>query len=974
MSRNLRIDSLFVEQFGGLSNRILTIDCPGLVIVHGKNEAGKSTVATLLSWLLVGPDGTAEDSHRFGRPEDQLSGRVEGEFDGRPMRIEGRFKLLKSGAPRGSNISVSLEERTIGVDELRLMLGGIDSRVFQSIYRMWGGDLHVSRGVLDQVADVALAGFGGKKNINDVVSFLERQRTKLIESTAKDSISWQALEKVNQEVDREIERLGSNANEYLRACSDLDEMNLSLARFRQDVTELGIRLNALRVLEAVSSDRQREREIRLDLEALAEVPESWVPLVRRSDDLKQLASERSSEESLRITTRESVDELAASLGVGEEKKTLLQVDPSRAVAVTRLHENLKAAQRSLSEAERQASKSSHEERATHQALLEATDGIAAIGVVVDDVAIPTEEESQTLHQKLRNWSKELEQLESAKDQVAEQRVKVRVAEAELQNKQGFWESFGLAVTPQQWRVSPASPADVAVVSNPRSQLIVGLFAAGLTIVVILGLPRIAAVVISALVFGGYFVFQGRNRTIRVPSQRSGQVGGPEQELQEAATDVIAAVGIRDDHLRELARLEALQENLNDRVEQAKRDLEKDMRQFGVDSNWSLSQWQALVARMNEVRETVSAHGDALTRLEIDRDSSASAAEVVDRLTDEASSLLENCGLKGLDFDFVAGNVDEFLNLANRLSELRRLDERIKHLEGEFIEICRPVTSPTDEKERNTLLSELEAFVELHDKRKDLDHELNQINERVNGRFRENKIAKQLSNEFVSLESISEEIAGLEVTLGVGQDSIEQLNQEIGRSKTRINELSEENFLASLRLKKGENQDLSDSHLVRGVAHAIAKSLLAKAASERRRNRQPDLVKRASELLKIVSDDWEEIILGPNESGSVSVSVAKHGGQELSSTRLSTGAQALTHLAIRLATAEMDGERRQVKFPLLCDDPLVHFDDERARLVMPLLSEIASRGRQIILLTCHERTVEVGRAVGAKIVHMSDTSR
>jgi uncharacterized protein YhaN len=87
-----------------------------------------------------------------------------------------------------------------------------------------------------------------------------------------------------------------------------------------------------------------------------------------------------------------------------------------------------------------------------------------------------------------------------------------------------------------------------------------------------------------------------------------------------------------------------------------------------------------------------------------------------------------------------------------------------------------------------------------------------------------------------------------------------------------------------------------------------------------------------------------------------------------SRRLSTGARALVYLALRIAMADHDGEMRNVGFPLLCDDPLVHLDDRRARSAVDVLAA-AANDRQVLLFTCHERTVEAARAAGASVVHL-----
>ncbi len=66
--------------------------------------------------------------------------------------------------------------------------------------------------------------------------------------------------------------------------------------------------------------------------------------------------------------------------------------------------------------------------------------------------------------------------------------------------------------------------------------------------------------------------------------------------------------------------------------------------------------------------------------------------------------------------------------------------------------------------------------------------------------------------------------------------------------------------------------------------------------------------------------------------------------------LSLGTRQQLYLALRVAlliTAENVGR----SLPILCDDILVNFDDERRREAIKVIVEL-SRYRQVILFTCH----------------------
>jgi len=87
--------------------------------------------------------------------------------------------------------------------------------------------------------------------------------------------------------------------------------------------------------------------------------------------------------------------------------------------------------------------------------------------------------------------------------------------------------------------------------------------------------------------------------------------------------------------------------------------------------------------------------------------------------------------------------------------------------------------------------------------------------------------------------------------------------------------------------------------------------------------------------------------------------------------LSTASRAQLYLSFRLAMADQDAENKRggLKIPLICDDSLVHFDDERAEATLPILKEIADKERQVILFTCHERTRKSAKAIGVKVIEL-----
>jgi len=78
--------------------------------------------------------------------------------------------------------------------------------------------------------------------------------------------------------------------------------------------------------------------------------------------------------------------------------------------------------------------------------------------------------------------------------------------------------------------------------------------------------------------------------------------------------------------------------------------------------------------------------------------------------------------------------------------------------------------------------------------------------------------------------------------------------------------------------------------------------------------------------------------------------------------LSRGAREELYLAMRLGLIA-EYEKHGEPMPLVMDDIMVNFDDERAGRALEAVAAFAA-GRQVIIMTCHRRTLDLCLASGA----------
>lgn len=128
---------------------------------------------------------------------------------------------------------------------------------------------------------------------------------------------------------------------------------------------------------------------------------------------------------------------------------------------------------------------------------------------------------------------------------------------------------------------------------------------------------------------------------------------------------------------------------------------------------------------------------------------------------------------------------------------------------------------------------------------------------------------------------------------------------------------------------------------------IAKRSLESAIAEWERKSQPEVYRVASRLLSgMTGGAWQQVRL--NAQGELEVLDAV--GASRTPNLLSLGTRQQLYLSLRIAlllTATNVGRA----LPVLCDDILVNFDDERRAQAATALAELAQH-RQVILFTCH----------------------
>ncbi len=202
-----------------------------------------------------------------------------------------------------------------------------------------------------------------------------------------------------------------------------------------------------------------------------------------------------------------------------------------------------------------------------------------------------------------------------------------------------------------------------------------------------------------------------------------------------------------------------------------------------------------------------------------------------------------------------------------------------------------------------------------------------------------------------------------------EEKVRDLNQEFGARGNQLETLRKQEKWQELADRRSTLDEQRKQLLLMGASYAIAESLLSEVEQEFIRNNQPALLQKANEYFCSFTRANREIYRTLGQNSELQVNYPDAGDLKLD--QLSTGARCSLYFALRLAKASVDSEKSQVFLPFICDDPLVHVDDQRISQIISALQQGPASERQIILFTCHQRILTLAEQVGASTIDLSE---
>ena len=217
------------------------------------------------------------------------------------------------------------------------------------------------------------------------------------------------------------------------------------------------------------------------------------------------------------------------------------------------------------------------------------------------------------------------------------------------------------------------------------------------------------------------------------------------------------------------------------------------------------------------------------------------------------------------------------------------------------------------------------------------------------------------------DRLGEESARLSELHGEVAVRRDALREERGGIDTELAQLTGEEESSALRIRRSTLEEQLREHAHEWSRLTIAEALLEKTRQKFEQERQPSVIRHAQDFFSGVTGQRYQRLYAPIGQQTITVTDATGTGKQPAD--LSRGTREQLYLALRFGLIREFGEHAE-RLPVVVDEALVNFDQERARLAAESFAELAETN-QVLVFTCHPATADLfHEAAGAQVVDIS----
>ncbi len=883
----MRVEKLEIGSFGCFVDRSIPNVSENLVIVHGLNEAGKSTLFNLLTTLLYGfypvSDFPYHPWHVDRYPELRAVLTLQ---DG--TRAEVWRKLTST--PQGRLIRDDRAQELANHD--LPFVQHVSMTLYKALYALTQANMRsLEKAQRKQIDDLLLSGLGAEllNPTRQVIADLEKQAQKLWRNDKRGKPLYVDLRgklkdarkdrKQTVERDQAIRNKAKRTHEVEKLISTLEE---ELAKLSAQLRKADLLLPLKKWLDKIGKWHSNIP----DIEATQRLPDGLETEYRHLCDHVEDA-----EQAIKRLKEEGKTQLDVQERFIEEDRSILEraekIDSwaHRVTAHEQEQHNIEKIERDVDELQRSL-------ESTAASIL-AEPWRDDFSLTVEGIVLP---ELKTRTNNFQEKEKAVEQRQTAIESVAPVRMI-----GELPG----WATVG-AITVGLLAVLLGIWFSHAAITPGSTLTLIG---------------------ITALVFN-FFI---RHQRSLLEAQRQDEIERLQKQKREADGARNEAREEVKEILKDLPLAAALIEKPDLFLYQAVEGLRLYVGERKQKTYHLQEQQENWEAAQHELQELVGEFGEQKASL-----------EAVNRLEDRLDTAKDH----QRDFNQAARHIKD---MNGKLEEVKKAlqdatgarDEFMKHVTQVVVENLPPNETLKRAAELQGILRKIQNIEE----QLEMDHpDLPELQEEIHHLEEGNVDAWVLDQEEVEKSRIRRD------KLQDKDGELQRLREEGTRLQNEIDNARGDVSVGEFDGKIESIEEQIEDVCTRHDRLMLLASLLREADRQFREEHQPDVLKRAGEYLNtITSGRYTRIITLEDEEERLAV-ISKSGEDRPIAFPLSGGTLDQIFLAFRLAVIDHLDEAYE-HLPLVLDEVLINWDDQRFETGVQILSQIAQK-RQVFLFTCH----------------------
>ena len=204
------------------------------------------------------------------------------------------------------------------------------------------------------------------------------------------------------------------------------------------------------------------------------------------------------------------------------------------------------------------------------------------------------------------------------------------------------------------------------------------------------------------------------------------------------------------------------------------------------------------------------------------------------------------------------------------------------------------------------------------------------------------------------------LAALDQELEEQRETASMIDRRIGSAEAGVKELEDPKAKAADAALDAEGALARVREFAQHYLRARTASIvLAREIEIYRQKNQGPVLTRATELFRRLTLGSFDGLRTDFDEEDKPILVGVRAGGDVGVEAMSDGTRDQLYLALRVASLERFADLGN-PMPMVLDDILVHFDDDRSRAALEVLGELSERA-QVLFFTHHARLVELARA-------------